>query len=67
MPKTKNAEHGEPKRNVTVTLTESAIVGLDSWAQSLEISRSELITQLGLGKIQVHPDLKALGESIASC
>ncbi|KAM3099481.1 hypothetical protein ACKFKF_14410 [Phormidesmis sp. 146-12] len=67
MPKARKAEHGEPKRDVTVTLTERAIVGLDNWAKNLGISRSELITQLGLGKIQVHPDLKALGESIASC
>ncbi|XGW00037.1 MAG: ribbon-helix-helix protein, CopG family [Leptolyngbya sp. BL-A-14] len=67
MPKTRKKEHGEPKRDVTVTLTESAIAGLDNWARQLGISRSELVTQIGLGKLQIHPDLQALGEFMANC
>jgi len=45
-------KYEEPTRDVTVTLPQSAIQGLDLLAEVLNLSgRSELIARIGLGEI----------------
>lgn len=41
--------YGEVKRNVSVSLTPTALTGLDQLSQARQISRSELIERLGQG------------------
>lgn len=42
----------EPKKRVSIVLTPTAIEGLDKMAQSLNISRSELIEMVGRGHLE---------------
>ncbi len=41
--------YDELKNRVTVSLTPTAVTGLDALAQSVELSRSELVEQIGRG------------------
>lgn len=41
--------YGEVKRNVSLSLTPTAVAGLDQLSQIRQISRSELIERLGQG------------------
>lgn len=45
--------HDELKARVTLALTPTAVQGLDSLAEKLEVSRSELVEQIGRGEIQL--------------
>ena len=57
-------KYKEPTQNVTLTLPNSAIEGLDTMARTLKLrSKSQLITKIGLGEIGLE-DL--LGESCAN-
>jgi tartrate dehydratase beta subunit/fumarate hydratase class I family protein len=42
----------EPKKRVSIVLTPTAIEGLDKMADSLNISRSELIEMVGRGDLR---------------
>lgn len=47
----------EPARNITMTIPNSAVAGLDLLAQTLNLgSKSELVTRIGLGQIQLAPE-----------
>lgn len=46
--------HDELKTRVNLTLTPTAIQGLDSLASELELSRSELVEQIGRGTIRLE-------------
>ena len=43
--------HDEVKKRVNLSLTPTAIAGLDKLAQELDLSRSELVEQIGRGMI----------------
>ncbi|WP_416674705.1 ribbon-helix-helix protein, CopG family [Egbenema bharatensis] len=68
MPKAKHSEHGQEKKIISMSVPEDAVKGLDEWAKELNISRSELVTRIGLGKIPLNLSLESqhLGESSAS-
>jgi hypothetical protein len=62
----RRTKHGEPTKDVTVTLTETAIANLDGIANSLNMSRSELITRIGLGQIPLKLEAQLQGECCAN-
>ena len=66
--RTKTAAHGQKKKDFTVTLTPEGVDILDSKAEVLGISRSELIEQLARGLTRDIPPEEAalLGEFSAS-
>ena len=66
--RTKTAAHGQKKKDFTITLTPEGADILDSRADNLGISRSELIEQFARGLTKdLPPDEAALlGESFAS-
>ena len=43
--------HDEVKKRVNLSLTPTAIAGLDKLAQEFDLSRSELVEQIGRGKL----------------
>ncbi|MGE5660047.1 MAG: hypothetical protein ACM37W_25935 [Actinomycetota bacterium] len=45
------ALYSEYKKNVVVTLTNTGVAGLDKLAEQYNLSRSELVEQIGRGKI----------------
>lgn len=66
MVKTRHAEHGENKEKVTMTLTPTAVANLSAMAETLGISRSELVDQIGLGKMNLDSMMKQmLGKSLS--
>jgi tetrahydromethanopterin S-methyltransferase subunit B len=59
MPKRRRAEpeaHGEKKQRMNIMLTPTAANVLDSRAEVMGISRSELIERLARGLVQLTPD-----------
>lgn len=47
-------KYADPTKNVTLTLPQEAIQGLDQLAETLNLpSKSELIARIGLGQIEV--------------
>ncbi len=62
MPKTKHSEHGEIKKTVSMSLTQTSIKGLDRQAQELGVSRSEFIELIGRGLVNSNPNVQLLGE-----
>lgn len=46
-------EYNELKTRITVSITPTAVNGIDAIADSLAISRSELIEQIGRGLLKV--------------
>ena len=64
MKKSKHREHGEIKKNVGITLTETALSGLDTLAATANVSRSHLIEMIGRGELPVAMlSPQSLGES----
>lgn len=60
----------EGRTRVNMTLEQQAIAGLDRIAQTMGVSRSELVNQIGKGTIplyplQVSPDHKLMGKACA--
>jgi hypothetical protein len=51
MPKSKHKEYGEIKKNVMVTLTPTGTEGLDKIANTMNVSKSELLERIGRGLI----------------
>jgi len=51
--KTPKGQYNQKKVSVNICITPDATVGLDAIAQSLKISRSELIEQIGRGLLKV--------------
>lgn len=62
----RKTKYGEPVKDVTVTLPQTAIENLDAWANKLNMTRSELIANIGLSQLRISQDQQALGESLAS-
>ena len=50
-------EYNEMKTRITVSITPTAVNGIDAIADSLDISRSELLERIGRGMLQVKPVL----------
>lgn len=48
-------EYNEMKTRITVSITPTAVNGIDAIADSLNISRSELLERIGRGMLQVSP------------
>lgn len=46
-------EYNEMKARITVSITPTAVNGIDAIAGSLNISRSELLERIGRGMLQV--------------
>lgn len=51
----------ELKKRYSMTLTPTAVKGLDALAKSMNLSRSEFIERIGRGIIPLHPEA-LLGE-----
>jgi metal-responsive CopG/Arc/MetJ family transcriptional regulator len=47
------SEYDELKTRITVSITPTAVHGIDAIADSLNISRSELLERIGRGMLQV--------------
>ena len=56
--RTQSNTYSEVKGRYNMTLTPTAVKGLDALAKSMNLSRSELVEQFGRGKIPtLSPDL----------
>ncbi|MEA5579544.1 hypothetical protein [Anabaena sp. UHCC 0451] len=67
MPKAKHREHGELKKVISLGLTPTGLQGLDTQAQKMGVSRSQLIEMIGRGEIPINGvDKQLLGESYSS-
>lgn len=51
--RTQSNTYSEVKGRYNMTLTPTAVKGLDAIAQSMNLSRSELVEQFGRGKIPI--------------
>lgn len=49
------SEYNELKTRITVSITPTAVNGIDAMAKSWNLSRSELLERIGRGMLQVHP------------
>jgi hypothetical protein len=49
------SEYNELKTRITVSITPTAVNGIDAIADSLQVSRSELMEQIGRGLLKVVP------------
>lgn len=64
--KGQGAFYNEAKKNVAFTLTPTGVKGLDEIASKMELSRSELVEQIGRKIIPVSSESERLGEKKAS-
>jgi hypothetical protein len=48
-------EYNEMKTRITVSITPTAVNGIDAIADSLQVSRSELMEQIGRGLLKLVP------------
>ena len=64
--KTRNAVHGQTKKDFTLTLTPEGVEMLDARAKALGISRSELIELVARNQVSSAPERQMMGESSAS-
>lgn len=46
-------DYGEMKTRITVSVTPTAVNGIDAIAESMKISRSELLERIGRGLLKV--------------
>lgn len=53
MPKTVHQAHGQIKEKVSLGLTQDGKAGLDCIAKEMNLSRSELVEQIGRGIIPI--------------
>ncbi|MGD1914114.1 MAG: ribbon-helix-helix domain-containing protein [Rivularia sp. (in: cyanobacteria)] len=58
--------HGQRKRNVNFTMTPDAIEMLDAKAETLGVSKSELIERIARDQISSETEVQLLGKSFAS-
>ena len=49
------SEYNELKTRITVSITPTAVNGIDAIAKSMNLSRSELLERIGRGMLQVSP------------
>ncbi|MDJ0675503.1 MAG: CopG family transcriptional regulator [Calothrix sp. MO_167.B42] len=63
--RTKTAVHGQKKKDVTVTLTPESVQMLDAKAETLGISRSELIERMARSQ-KSSTEIELLGECSAT-
>lgn len=58
-------EWGELKTRVSVSLTPTALAGLDAIASDLQLSRSDLLERIGRGEIRLSTDGSLMGQIAA--
>lgn len=58
--------HNEVKKRVNLSLTPTAIAGLDKLSKSIELSRSELVEQIGRGSIPLVEQVSLSEEFVVS-